>query len=251
VNNPTARNTPLRRLVPPLAAVVLVIAFANLGTWQLDRAAEKEALAASFADDAPHRRLDEVSEPTPFEKLTAGGRLLGDRQVLIDNIVRNGRLGYFVITALETAKGAPLLLVNRGWIPRGGADAHTANAGANIADAVIDDIAVNGDWRTLRGRAGNLPRVGIRSGEAFEGGEAWPRIAVYPTAEEVAAELGRDVLPFALLLDPDQPDGFSRVWEPRQSGAMTHYGYAFQWFAMALAVVGISAWQLRKRWLAR
>ena len=55
---------------------------------------------------------------------------------------------------------------------------------------------------------------------------------------------------FALLLDPEDEDGFLRQWEPDQSGAMTHYGYAFQWFAMALAVIGIAFWQYRKRWTA-
>ncbi len=231
-----AINALLVKIVPPLAAVVLIVGFSALGMWQLDRAAQKEALAAMFAKDAPSRSLEVVDEPAPFERLQARGRLEADRQVLIDNIVKNGRIGYYVITALETGADEPLLLVNRGWVAKQSDSAPAA------------DIAVGEDWRTVRGRAGNLPRVGIRSGEAFAGGaDAWPRVAVYPTHEEVAAELGRDVRPFALLLDPEAEDGFLRVWEPAQSGPMTHYGYAFQWFAMAIAVIVIAGWQLRKR----
>lgn len=236
------RSTPdaaLTRFVPPLAGAVLVVAFTSLGLWQLERAAEKESLAAMFSDDAPYRSLYDVEQPTPFERIEARGRLLGERQVLIDNIVKRGRIGFYVVTALEYDSEAPLLLVNRGWIDKEG------------WPALSVDISVDEEWRTVRGRAGNLPRVGIRSGEPFAGGAEWPRVAVYPTSEEVAAELGRDVLPFALLLDPDDEDGFLRVWEPSQSGPMTHYGYAFQWFAMALAVVGIAVWQLRRRRSAR
>ena len=244
MNDRTATNALLVRIVPPLAGVVLVVAFTALGLWQLDRAAEKEALAAKFADDAPYRSLGNVDvenqdPPIPFEKLELRGRPLLDRQVLIDNIVRNGRIGYFVITPFELTNVAPLLLVNRGWVDKGG--------DADITDIAGTDKGSADGWRRVRGRAGHLPRVGIRSGAAFAGDPDWPRVAVYPTLAEVAEQLDRELLPFVLLLDPDDADGFMRAWEPVQSGPMTHYGYAFQWFAMALAVVAIGGWQLKKR----
>jgi cytochrome oxidase assembly protein ShyY1 len=99
----------------------------------------------------------------------------------------------------------------------------------------------------VHGKAGHLPRVGIRPGQAFEGADSWPRISVYPAADEIAAELDREVLSFVMLLDPDPESGFVRQWQPVQSGPATHYGYALQWFAMAAAVLGISAWHLRRR----
>lgn len=240
MNERTTTNAFLMSVVPPLAGVLLVIAFTALGMWQLDRAAEKEALAAKFADDAPYRSfggadVDASDQPIPFERLELRGRLLGDRQILIDNIVRNGRIGYFVITPLELADRDALLLINRGWVDKSG-DA--------LADIGVDDAD---GWRRVRGRVGHLPRVGIRSGDAFAGSRDWPRIAVYPTLDEAAAQLGRELLPFVLLLDPDEAGGFMRAWEPAQSGPMTNYGYAFQWFAMALAVVAIGGWHLRKR----
>ena len=245
MNDRTATNALLVRIVPPLAGVVLVVAFTTLGLWQLDRAAEKEALAEKFANEAPYRSLgnfdvENGDPPIPFEKLEVRGRPLSDRQILIDNIVRNGRIGYFVITPFEINGSAPLLLVNRGWIDK--------TAGVDIPD----NMASAAGWRRVRGRAGHLPRVGIRSGDAFAGEEPdWPRVAVYPTLAEVTEQLDRELLPFVLLLDPDDADGFMRAWEPVQSGPMTHYGYAFQWFAMALAVVAIGGWQLKKRLSAR
>jgi len=93
-----------------------------------------------------------------------------------------------------------------------------------------------------------LPRVAIRPGEAFAVHGDWPRVAVYPSLREVADELGEEVLPIVLLLRPEAEDGFVRHWQPNVSGPMTHYSYAFQWFALALAVVAITAWHLHKRY---
>ena len=60
-------------------------------------------------------------------------------------------------------------------------------------------------------------------------------------------EIDQAVLPVVLLLDADEPDGYLRDWQPRQKGPMTNYSYAFQWFAMAAAVLAILVWHLRKR----
>lgn len=234
MNEPAKSNAFLRHIVPPVAAVGLFVLFTFLGFWQLDRAAEKEQLAAKFSSDAPFRSLDGDDSTILFERVQVRGRALGERQVLIDNIVRNSRIGYFVITPVELADDDRLLLLNRGWVDK-------------RDDPADREASGTGEWTRFRGRVGRLPRVGIRSGEAFEGSEAWPRVAVYPTLDEVAAELQRELLPFVLLLDPDAEGGFERSWEPAQSGPMTHYGYAFQWFAMALTVLAISGWHLKKR----
>lgn len=229
-------DTLLHAVVPWLVGALLFAAFIALGLWQLDRAGQKEELNALFADDAPHRALTSNDAPAPFERIELRGRLLGDTQVLIDNIVRNGRIGYFVITPLETGVDDRLLLMNRGWIAK-----------TPQGTASLPSLDVGPEWRQFQGRAGQLPRVGVRPGDAFAGSTEWPRTAVYPDLEDMAAALGRDLWPFVLLLDEQDAEGFQRVWKPDQSGPMTHYGYAFQWFAMALALAVIGVWQLKKR----
>ena len=222
-----------RRLVPPLAAIVLLVAFVSLGFWQLDRAAQKEALEDLFATDAARETLEADMPFVPFRPVRVEGRYLPERQVLIDNMVIDGRLGYYVLTPLEIAAGEPLLMVNRGWVER-------PASGAPAIDVPAGTVA-------LEGRMGQLPRVGIRTGPAFAGEQGWPRIGVFPTLDEVAAEIGREVMPFALLLDPDPAAGMLRRWKPSVSGPMMHYGYAFQWFALATAVLVVTGWQLRRR----
>ncbi len=226
----------IQRYVPPVAGVLAFTAFVSLGNWQLDRAAEKEALADMFAENAPATRLEDLDDPVLYQWAEASGRFLTGKQVLVDNIVREARLGYFVITPLEVSRYAPLLLVNRGWVEKDAVDR---------AEVSLD---LEQERDSVRGRIGNLPRVAIRGGDGFaDSGDGWPRKAVYPTPDEVARELDRDVEPFILLLDPADSRGFDRNWAPVVSGPSTHYGYAFQWFAMATAVLVIAAWQIFKR----
>lgn len=235
MNNAAAEPRLLIKLLPFIAAAVAIAAFFRLGLWQLDRAEQKEALVAGFENDLPHRQWQNRDETLLFENIEVRARLLGERQLLLDNITRNGRVGYYVITPAELQEDHRLLLVNRGWVDK---------LGGLPKDAFWEG---RGDWSTIRGRVGRLPRAALQTSDAFADSSDWPRIGVFPTQADVEAELGEELMPFVLLLDDDQKRGFGRNWQPAKSGAMTHYGYAFQWFAMALTVVAISGWQLNKR----
>lgn len=224
-----------RRWFLPAAALIFVALFVSLGLWQLDRAAEKNAIRALFEGDRPYSRVTGDMPVSEFQLIEADGRYLGERQVLIDNIIFDGRIGYYAITAFRLATEQPLLIVNRGWIPR------------MSAEQDLPDLGVGGDLRTIRGHAGFLPKVGIRSRPAFSDGDDWPKTASYPTLDELSSELGEQLLPFILLLGPEADDGFLRRWQPSGPGPMMHYGYALQWFAMAAAVAGFFVWRLRKK----
>ena len=54
------------------------------------------------------------------------------------------------------------------------------------------------------------------------------------------ARLGEQLLPITMLLDPEAAGGFVRDWIPPGSDEARHLGYAFQWFAMTLAVMVVS-----------
>lgn len=218
-----------------MVAVGLIALFVSLGLWQLDRAAEKNQLQALFDNDTAFARVSGDMPVTDYQNIESYGYYLDAQQVLIDNIFRDSRIGHYVITAFRYAVNEPLLIVNRGWIAR------PVDNDSNV------DLSTGETRRTIRGRVGRLPRVGIRSGEAFEGAGDWPKKAIYPTLDDLSAELDQEVLPFILLLHPEADDGFVRRWEPTGSGPSMHYGYAFQWFAMATAVLMILGWQLRKR----
>jgi len=66
-----------RRWFPPVAATALIALLLSLGSWQLDRAAEKNRLRALFASDAPYSRLEEAMQLTEFRNIEADGRYDG------------------------------------------------------------------------------------------------------------------------------------------------------------------------------
>ncbi|MEX0976506.1 MAG: SURF1 family protein [Woeseia sp.] len=219
----------LSSLLPPLAGLVLLGLFVTLGMWQLDRAAEKRGISDSFTAGGDYVELSADASYGLYQPLRVSGRYLAERQFLLDNIVQESRLGYYVITPFEYAADKPLLLVNRGWIAR------------EPEQGSLPDIGLgDDDEQVVRGRVGGLPRVGIRPGPPFDNTSSWPLLAVWPTLDDLSSALQREVLPFVLLADPEADTAFVRRWEPQQIGPMRHIGYAFQWFALALTVVVVA-----------
>ena len=221
--------------LPLLVGALFVALFASLGGWQINRGLDKRVEQNLFRDDTGYTRWRSGMDVRPFQRLEASGYYDGEHQVLLDNIIANNRRGYYVITPLAGPDGEPVLLVNRGWIEKTG----------NLLDT--DLLEVPAGQVSIRGRAGALPRAGMKMGAGFEPGQAWPKRAVYPSGEEVAAEIGRDVQDVVLLMDPEEPHGFLREWAPKEIGPGRHFGYALQWFAMAAVLSALLIWNYRKR----
>lgn len=222
--------------LPLVVGTVFVALFTALGAWQISRGLEKRADENLFRGEESYANWKSGMEVRPHQRLEATGRFDADHQILLDNITNNSRYGAFVITPLIGLDGEPLLLVNRGWIEKG------PNMPVNTAQLEVPTGLV-----TLRGRAGWLPRAGMKMGDAFAPGQGWPKVAVYPSSEEVEAALGRDIQPFVLLLDEGEPNGFYRKWEPKGFGPGKHFGYALQWFAMGLVLSVLLIWNHRKK----
>jgi len=213
-------------LAPTLLTLALLPVLIGLGLWQLDRYEYKTELERAYAAaDAGPATAAAVTgdERDRFRPVTARGRYETGRQFLIDNMVRQGRNGFFVITPLRLESGG-LLLVNRGWIAQ---DARREPLG---------DIAVGGGLRGVEGRVGRLPVAGIDLGDGGGSGGGWPSVRQFPDLAELAAALGEPVEPWVLLLSPQAEDGFLREWQPGGMPATRHLGYAVQWFALAAAL---------------
>ncbi|MBT8092070.1 MAG: SURF1 family protein [Gammaproteobacteria bacterium] len=231
----TQTKKPLPGWLPLIVGGVLVVQLAGLGAWQVSRGLEKRANEAAFNSETGFSAWQDGMATRPFQRLKATGRYDSERQFLLENIIVNGRNGYYVITPLRGPDDEPLLLINRGWI------------GKTAEPVDASGLDVPGDRTTVRGRAGSLPRAGFRMGEAVPAADAWPRMAVYPEYDEIAAALGQDVQPFVLLMDDADPHGFYRHWAPDGFGPDKHFGYALQWFAMSAVLLGLLVWNHRKK----
>lgn len=221
--------------MPYALGAVLVAQLAGLGAWQISRAQEKRAVQDAFDRQTRFTRFVHGMDVAPFQRLSAEGVFDATHQFLLDNIIVDSRYGHYVLTPLVYSDDEPVLIVNRGWIE---------SSGGKIDPAAL---AVPEDRLMVRGRAGALPRAGYRMGAPIESSSAWPLHAVFPTLDELAAFLGREVQPFVLLMEPGEGPGLLRRWKPAEIGPGRHYAYAFQWFAMAIVLAGLLAWNYRKR----
>lgn len=243
----TAASRPLRYTRPLLATAILLVAvplFCRAGLWQLDRAAEKQALLDRFASAlaAPIStalRADMTTADYKFQRFTLAGRYLPERQILLDNMTQDGANGYQVLTPFRTANQT--VLINRGWLP------------ASAQREVLPAIGVAGDPRTVTARLANLPEPGIRLATTATAAQDWPRRLLFPDQAQLEAVLGMDLPDWQLLLEPDQPDGFKRDWRaiPGNSGPAKHQGYALQWFSFAALTVVFYIILIRGWWRER
>lgn len=220
------------RLVTTFIAIVLIAALLGLGRWQLRRADAKRSLDDMFAAGADATRtIDRATPPLPrYQHIEAAGAYDSTRQVLIDNMSSGqGRAGYYVITPFAL-RGGGWILVNRGWVP----------LGASRAD--LPPVAVPQGPRELRGRTDNLPRAGLQLGPRAPLAPPYPVVANFPTQDEIAGLLRERAFSHAadvVLLDPGEPDGYLRQWQPPGFPPMRHIAYAVQWFGLALTLAAI------------
>ena len=255
-----------RRFPAPLWAVLAYLLvfgiMLSLGRWQLQRAEEKIALleSAERARAAPAVAIDDIDDVAAaaqgHRRVRLEGRWEGARQLLWDNRAHQGLAGFEVITPLRTT-GGTLVLVNRGWIAPGASRERAALPDVSLPEGEVTTLELDG----LLSR----PSKGFASGPALPAEGPWPRLLQYLDYAAIGEALGEPIVPalvqaqvapdtteFADASAPDAPalaaGGEGAVprpellvanWRPAASGPEKHYGYAFQWFAMAVALTAI------------
>ncbi len=229
------------RWLPWIAAGLAVTLFSGLGIWQLQRAAEKRAVIASLEDDGQSALQRLPGTPAALRGATRRevrirGRYEGERQFLLDNRILEGHPGFDVLTPLVLDDGRRVL-VDRGWVAAG------------PGREPVESVELEVDQRvTVEGRLW-LPESGIALGAAVTPGDGWPRLVTRVEFAALEDALGRNLVPAVIRAQGEAP----WLFRPRDLrppfGPMRHYGYAFQWFALALtvlAVVCILTWRRRR-----
>jgi surfeit locus 1 family protein len=206
--------------------MVTVIVTVMLGNWQSRRAEYKLALAARYEQALREVPVDlaRIGEPGPglrYRPVQASGRFAAGAQMLLDNRIHAGRVGFDVLTPLQIAGSAEVVLVNRGWVPMG-ADRRSPPTPA----------VPSGDV-TVVGRIDLPPTASARSEPEDT---IWQRVDI--AAMSRATGLG--LLPLVIeQLEPVSPDDrLARDRIAPDFRIATHRGYMVQWYSLAaLAVV--------------
>ena len=225
----------LRRRWLALTAVIvlLVVSCVRLGFWQLQRHRDRSAANALVTQNyeqppAPVADLLDVGRPADRSSTWRAVRATGTYDpagtTLVRNRTREGKTGVEVVVPLVTVDG-PVVLVNRGYLPRTGAatDAVDLPPPPSGEVTVVGHIAPpqgDGSTRLTRGRQLSVPRLDV---------------AV------IAAAVGRPTYGSAVHLAQERPAATTAPAPPEPPG--TDFGpnlaYAVQWWMFGvLAIVG-------------
>jgi cytochrome oxidase assembly protein ShyY1 len=180
-----------------------------LGNWQTRRAEEKLAAAAALES----------------KRVSLRGVFRPEFTVLLDNKIRNHRVGYEVVTPLRLADGTHAL-VNRGWFARDAKEPAPPKGEVRIEGVALERL----------GRA-------LRLGE-----ESKSRVRQNLDVPDLARETGLALQPGVIEQHSDSGDGLLRDWPKPDFGVEMHKSYALQWYSLAaLAVVLLVVLSFRKR----
>lgn len=232
------------RFAPPvwgvLVLLVVVGLFCSLGAWQIQRGEAKASMlaqqrAAGKAEARPlapalavASRRDEPMQALYGHRYRITGRVDGSQQILLDNQVFDERVGYRVWTPVVLDDGRRVL-VDRGWVA----------LGPGGRSSPPDPDAPEGRVK-MTGRLRGLPQPGLQLSAAQAcDQQGWPRVLNFPRIEQVRCQYMSPVVDGLLLLDENDSRGFARDWGAQfeRMPPVRHYGYALQWFAMAIAVM--------------
>ena len=214
--------------------LVLVLSIIGLCTkavfWQLERAKDKERLIERL-------KVGEgvITSPSDLMAINLRDRSYsvqlkvkrGETSPLIylDNRIQDRKAGYEVFTEVSTIPGGTQLIVNLGWI-----------AGLSSRDQ-LPSVEIPGRF-DLSGRWMAMTDGYLMSDSFAE------RVGGAVRVQSLRGILSDEVVPGVVLatgiLDRDSLGPSPRM------GPEMHYGYAFQWFLMALVLTGLSAYILRR-----
>lgn len=229
----TGRLKNKRFWVLTVATALMVGLTFSLGQWQLRRAAQKVALQAAVERQQQLPALDNHAllaasdmAAVMHRPVALTGRWQTAHTVYLDNRPMDGKSGFWVLTPLLLAGSDQSIVVQRGWIPR------------NFSDRIrLAEVLTPGDVVTVSGRIAPPPS------RLYEfAGAGGGRIRQNIDLVAFGAEIGVPLLQISLLQIGPASEGLLRDWPAPTSGVDKHYGYAFQWFALCILLVGLYAW---------
>ena len=217
-----------------IAALTVACSTYALGQWQLQRAAQKEAIQTSINAKSRLPPLDasallatkniasEIHRPAVLQ-----GVWQSAHTVYLDNRPMSGRSGFWIVTPLLLMDTDRAILVQRGWAPR------------NFNDrAQLPEVFTSAGLVTVEGRIAPPPSK-LYEFEGVDTGRIRQNINLALLRKETGLDLFADV---SLLQIGLSSEGLIRDWPAPSLGVDKHYGYAFQWFGLCILVISLYVW---------
>ena len=205
----------------------------GLGGWQLGRGLEKNQVeeAVSEPQNQPIviKKQPESWGDIKYKRVQLDGNWLAGKTFLLDNRVYRGEVGYEVLHPIRLVGDSSVMLVNLGWVEKQRVkDVMSSNAGLIRNDSVGPE-KVTGQLY--------LPDKGFTLGAAYTNEASWPKIIQYFDQAALSKALEVDLEPAVVVLDSNPNRGLIKIWSPYVVNAARHFGYAFQWWGLALVLI--------------
>ena len=212
--------------LPSVLVLLLFPVLIGLGFWQLARAEEKRELLAAhqaqqLATPIAVAGLESLANPA-YARVLLRGYFDTQHSFLLDNRTRDGQAGVEVLQPFHDQASGLWLLLNRGWLP-------------------WPDRRITPTFNTPSAALQLQASVYVSLGEGLQlqqapAGNSWPRLIGTLDPDAIWRQLGRTGYSHELRLQPGV--GSLRVdWPVIAMSADKHLGYAFQWFALAAALL--------------
>jgi surfeit locus 1 family protein len=247
-------------------ALIGVAATLALGTWQLRRAAFKEALTSQIEAQNKRPALENIAQaaidniasntssatatnPLLHRNVKLRGQWLAQHTAFLDNRFMDGRAGFYVLTPLQLEASQAIVWVQRGWVPRNAQnrlllpEVPTPAGVVQVPGRVIESVS----------RAYALGESDAKAPGASSAPAAARISRIWQNLPGVDFGAKAQLLPVAVLQTAQATvinassgdtaqDGLLRNWPQPDAGVAKHYGYAFQWFALCGLIIALYVW---------
>ena len=218
-------------LVTVLALVGMAVT-SSLGVWQLNRAAQKQAIAEAIEARLAQPELagesllgPEDAQALQHRRVSLRGHWLTQHSVWLDNRQMNGRPGLYLLTPLQLVGSQQAVLVQRGWVPRNFEDRSRV---PELSDA-SGEVEVQG-------------RIALSPSKLYELGQGQGGlIRQNIDLPAFSAEINVPLLGVTVV-QTGAPDALQRDWPAINAGIDKHHGYAFQWFGLCALIATLYVW---------
>lgn len=211
-----------------LATIVFIYTMMSLGFWQADRAEFKDTLQQKIIErkklsPVAISELPDSKENRRYLPVKFIGEYDGQHSFLLDNITYNRHVGYHVLTPVKI-EGAKSILVDRGFVSQG-----------ETRDQ-LPEVAISGGKIEISGLLDLSHTRTLLLAENVQETSRWPVVLQYVDLAEISELLGYELYDMVLFLNQGETGSFDYDIPVLNLNAAKNSGYAFQWFAMSLAL---------------
>jgi surfeit locus 1 family protein len=213
-------------------SVVFVVVFILLGFWQIERAGSKASLIQEFELEQSKAPKGISGSSKQWSKVFIEGFYDPTQQVLIDNQIKDGVVGYKIYTPFYYEQDQAIF-VDRGWISQGRTRNDLPNVNFNPTKLRIIGTLVKPEKEVLAGNE-------LLTNE-------WPLVSQTKSPSLIQQAYEKKFSDMVLILDPGSLFINEHVaLTPFVITPIKHYGYALQWFTMSIVLAGMFFYAIKR-----